>query len=109
MAGRGATLLSTRQRLACRNAGCNVGSPGGSAVLRLPPIKGCSVPEGVVKWFSEEKGFGFITPDDGSKDHFVHFSEIVGSGFRNLAEGQRVTFESQQGPKGPQAASVTPL
>jgi CspA family cold shock protein len=65
--------------------------------------------EGVVKWFSQEKGYGFITPADGGKDLFVHFSEIQGEGFRNLDEGQRVGFESQQGPKGPQATKVTPL
>lgn len=67
------------------------------------------MPEGVVKWFSSEKGYGFITPDDGGKDLFVHFSEIEGSGYRNLEEGQRVRFESQEGPKGPQAASVAAL
>ena len=67
------------------------------------------MPEGVVKWFSSEKGYGFITPDDGGKDLFVHFSEIQGSGYRNLEEGQRVSFESQEGPKGPQAAAVSAL
>ena len=67
------------------------------------------MPEGVVKWFSQEKGYGFITPDDGGKDLFVHFSEIQGSGFRNLDEGQKVSFESQEGPQGPQAAKVSPL
>ena len=67
------------------------------------------MPEGVVKWFSPEKGYGFITPDDGGKDLFVHFSEIQGSGYRNLEEGQRVSFESQEGPKGPQAAAVNAL
>ncbi len=65
--------------------------------------------EGIVKWFSQEKGFGFITPDDGGKDLFVHFSEIQGTGFRNLDEGQRVSFEAQEGPKGPQASNVAPL
>lgn len=65
--------------------------------------------EGVVKWFSAEKGYGFITPDDGGKDLFVHFSEIQTSGYRSLDEGQRVSFESQEGPKGPQAANVNPL
>jgi CspA family cold shock protein len=65
--------------------------------------------EGVVKWFSQDKGYGFITPADGGTDLFVHFSEIQGDGFRNLDEGQRVGFESQQGPKGPQATKVTPL
>lgn len=67
------------------------------------------MPEGVVKWFSQEKGFGFITPDDGGKDLFVHFSEIQGSGFRNLTEGQRVSFDAAEGPKGPQASNVAAL
>jgi len=62
---------------------------------------------GSVKWFNESKGFGFIAPDDGGADVFVHFSAIQGSGFKTLAEGQRVEFEVQQGPKGPQAANVT--
>jgi cold shock protein len=65
--------------------------------------------DGVVKWFSAEKGYGFITPDDGGRDLFVHYSEIQGSGYRNLEEGQRVGFESQEGPKGPQAVQVTVL
>jgi CspA family cold shock protein len=67
------------------------------------------VAEGTVKWFSAEKGFGFITPDDGSADCFVHHSEIKSEGFRTLDEGQRVSFESQAGAKGPQAVGVTPL
>lgn len=62
---------------------------------------------GTVKWFNESKGFGFITPDDGGKDVFVHFSAIQGSGFRTLAEGQAVSFSVENGPKGPQAAEVT--
>jgi CspA family cold shock protein len=61
---------------------------------------------GTVKWFIESKGFGFITPADGGKDVFVHFSAITGSGFRTLAEGQSVTFEVENGPKGPQASNV---
>lgn len=61
---------------------------------------------GTVKWFNESKGFGFITPEDGSKDVFVHFSAIAADGFRTLAEGQQVTFEVENGPKGPQAAKV---
>ncbi|MEE8118247.1 MAG: cold-shock protein, partial [Gammaproteobacteria bacterium] len=57
--------------------------------------------------FNESKGFGFITPADGGNDVFVHFSSIQGDGFKTLAEGQAVSFELQQGPKGPQAANVT--
>ncbi|MEW5109121.1 transcription antiterminator/RNA stability regulator CspE [Morganella morganii] len=63
--------------------------------------------KGTVKWFNESKGFGFITPADGSKDVFVHFSAIMTDGFKTLAEGQQVEFEVQDGPKGPAAANVT--
>ena len=63
--------------------------------------------DGTVKWFNESKGFGFITPADGGKDVFVHFSAIQGDGFKVLAEGQSVTFKVEDGPKGPQATSVT--
>ena len=64
------------------------------------------MPTGTVKWFSDEKGFGFITPDDGSKDVFVHHSAIQADGFRTLAEGAKVSYESEEGPKGPAAVSV---
>jgi cold shock protein len=63
---------------------------------------------GTVKWFSDEKGFGFITPDDSGKDLFVHHSAIVGDGYRTLAEGAKVSFDAEQGPKGPAAANVQP-
>jgi len=61
---------------------------------------------GTVKWFNESKGYGFITPEDGSKDVFVHFSAIASEGFRTLAEGQQVTFDVEEGAKGPQAQNV---
>lgn len=62
--------------------------------------------EGCVKWFSDAKGFGFITPDDGSKDVFCHFSAIAAKGFKSLPENARVSYEVEQGTKGPQAANV---
>ena len=63
---------------------------------------------GTDKWFNNTKGFGFITPEDGSEDVFVHYSAIQGTGFRSLYEGQKVTFNVQQGPKGRHAADVVP-
>ncbi|WP_446664956.1 cold-shock protein [Flexivirga sp. B27] len=64
---------------------------------------------GTVKWFNAEKGFGFIAPEDGSPDVFVHFSAISGSGYKSLDENQRVEFDPAQGQKGPQAENVRPL
>jgi CspA family cold shock protein len=64
---------------------------------------------GTVKWFNGEKGFGFITQNDGGPDAFVHFSAIAGTGYRNLDENQKVEFELTQGPKGPQASNVRPI
>ena len=63
---------------------------------------------GTVKWFNETKGFGFIAQDNGGPDVFVHYSAISAEGFRTLREGQKVTFDIQEGPKGPQAANVVP-
>ena len=62
---------------------------------------------GTVKWFNDSKGFGFITPEDGGKDLFVHFTNIAGDGFKSLAEGQQVEFNVAQGPKGEHATEVT--
>ena len=64
---------------------------------------------GTVKWFSDEKGYGFITPEDGGKDLFVHHSAIAGNGFRSLPEGAKVSYEAEQGQKGPAAANVRVL
>jgi cold shock protein len=67
------------------------------------------MPTGTVKWFNAEKGFGFIAPDDGGADLFAHYSAIATSGYRTLEENQKVEYEAEQGPKGPQAANIRPL
>ena len=64
---------------------------------------------GTVKWFNNDKGFGFITPEDGGKDLFVHFSNVAGEGFKSLTEGARVEYEPAQGDKGPVATNVVPV
>jgi CspA family cold shock protein len=73
------------------------------------PDRGETMATGTVKWFNNDKGFGFITPDEGGKDLFVHHSSINGSGFRTLADGARVSYESEDGPKGPKAINVESL
>ncbi|MCA1717083.1 MAG: cold-shock protein [Actinobacteria bacterium] len=67
------------------------------------------MPQGTVKWFNSEKGYGFIEPDDGSDDLFVHYSGIAGGGFKSLEEGQKVSYEATRGQKGMQAENVTPV
>ncbi len=64
------------------------------------------MPTGTVKWFSDDKGFGFITPDEGDKDLFVHHTGITGEGFKSLTEGAKVEYEAQSGDKGPKAVNV---
>ena len=64
---------------------------------------------GTVKWFNSEKGFGFIEPSDGTPDVFAHYSAIATQGYRSLEEGQKVEYDAERGPKGPQAANVRPL
>jgi CspA family cold shock protein len=65
-----------------------------------------SMASGTVKWFSDDKGFGFITPDEGGRDLFVHFSGILGDGYRSLPEGAKVTYDEENGEKGPKAVNV---
>jgi cold shock protein len=67
------------------------------------------MPIGTVKWFSDDKGFGFITPDDQSADLFAHHSAIVGDGYRSLAEGAKVSYEAAAGDKGPKAVNIQPI
>ena len=64
---------------------------------------------GTVKWFNDSKGYGFIQPEDGGKDVFVHFSQIAGEGFKTLTEGAKVEFETREGQKGPEATDVRPV
>ncbi len=71
-------------------------------------LKEYLVETGTVKWFNDSKGFGFITPDKGGDDLFAHFSEVRGTGFKTLAEGQKVSYETKRGPKGLQASNITP-
>ena len=65
--------------------------------------------KGTVKWFNEQKGYGFITPEDGGKDLFIHFSNITGEGYKSLQEGQAVQFETSEGSKGPEAINASAI
>jgi cold shock CspA family protein len=81
----------------------------GVHVTRLISILDTIMATGTVKWFNDAKGFGFISPDDGGEDLFAHFSEVKAEGFKSVQENQKVSFEVKQGPKGKQAANITPL
>ncbi len=82
---------------------------GERAFLTIGPAKEKYMAQGTVKWFNADKGYGFIAPDDGSADVFVHHSAIQTEGYRSLQENQRVEFTTARGPKGPQAEQVQPL
>jgi CspA family cold shock protein len=82
------------------------GSQSGSPPPHRDGKDGSKVAKGNVKWFSDQKGYGFITPEDGSKDLFVHFSSIEGDGYRTLQEGQSVEYDAADGQKGPEAQNV---
>jgi CspA family cold shock protein len=84
-------------------------SQASSAQQHAHVVEEQHMPTGTVKWFSDEKGFGFITPDDGAKDLFVHHTGINGEGFRTLREGARVSYEAEDGDKGPKAVNVSIL
>ena len=77
--------------------------------VRKQASQGEYMATGTVKWFSDDKGFGFITPDDGGRDLFVHFTGITGDGYRSLPEGSKVSYEEEAGPKGPKAVNVSKL
>ncbi len=91
---------------------CNVPQPSDRRLSDGSGLEGEEkrekVAQGTVKWFNDEKGYGFITPDDDSKDLFIHHSNILGDGFKSLSEGQKVSYEAGEGRKGPEATSVQP-
>src|SRR6266540_3231715 len=100
--------FTTVQRLEQFPRGLRTGPPSSGQARGGQERRELFMSTGTVKWFNGEKGFGFITQDDGGPDVFVHFSAIAGTGYRNLEENQKVEFEVTQGQKGPQASNVRP-
>jgi CspA family cold shock protein len=96
------TLAASSERASV----CHCASPARSTTRGGRTL---TVATGTVKWFNDAKGYGFITPDEGGKDLFVHFSSITGAGFRSLTEGSKVEFEAREGQKGPEATNVVPV
>jgi CspA family cold shock protein len=90
-------------------AGVGRSSRGSFARQHAHIVEENHMPTGTVKWFSDDKGFGFITPDDGDKDLFVHHTGINGDGYRSLQEGSKVSYDAEQGDKGPKAVNVTTI
>jgi CspA family cold shock protein len=98
-------LPAVNEATPCRGSGGLVGAPGGAAGKKEEAL----MPTGTVKWFNDEKGFGFITPDEGDRDLFVHYSGIDGQGFKSLPENSKVEYEEEAGDKGPKAVNVRPI
>jgi len=105
----GGPNVRCKQYVLSYRAGFMSGSTGGFDSRNSVSNKESVMTTGTVKWFNAEKGFGFITPDDGSADVFAHFSAIQSNGYRSLEENQKVEFDVAQGPKGLQAENIRPL
>lgn len=100
-------LGTANMESSCTRSGCHLSTLGVTRSNVL--VIGMCMAEGTVKWFNADKGYGFVSPEGGGEDLFVHFSAIQGSGYKSLDEGQRVSYTVTQGQKGPQASEVTPL
>src|ERR687891_211342 len=102
-------LWSARSEIRASPVRAVASLPGASLPVREFGEGGVFMATGTVKWFNDSKGYGFITPDEGTKDLFVHHSNIAGEGFKTLGEGARVEYEAREGAKGPEATNVAPV